>query len=144
MGYGEIISIDVYSVGRKKKVGCIYDSEVQQPGAVFNINRNREMNGWKELKFTLPVMVNGEENWRLPLMTNEYEIRVTDGDDVDWYRLSQPEDTDDGITANVEVTCPHCSVNLKKRNIYLAFTDENGIGTIREIAERALDGTGWT
>ena len=42
------------------------------------------------------------------------------------------------------MTCPHASVILKKRNIYLEFNDENGIGTLAELAAKALDGTGWS
>lgn len=78
----------------------------------------------------MPVRVNGELNWRLPFITNEYELRVHDGDEIDWYRLTEPTDSDNGAKAEVKVICPHCSALLKKRNIYLEFTDENGIGTI--------------
>lgn len=97
MGYGNRIIVDIYNIGRKTKVGCLYDSEYEQEGAAHNINRHREMNGWKELSFDLPVNVNREHNWRADLMTNEYELRVSDGDDVDWYRLTEPSDTTDGV-----------------------------------------------
>lgn len=144
MGYGNRVTVDIYKIGRKEKVGCLYDSEFEQDGAAHDIKRHREMNGWKELSFDLPVNVNGEHNWRADLMTNEYELRVQDGNDVDWYRLTEPTDTSDGIFAEHSVVCPHASVILKKRNIYLSFDDENGIGTLTELAARALDGTGWT
>ena len=32
---------------------------------------------------------------------------------------------------------------LKTKNLYLTFDDENGIGTIKELATLALKGTGW-
>ena len=143
MGYGNKVTLDVYNIGRKIKLCNLYDSDGQQPGAAHGIKRKRELNGWKELTFTLPAYIFGEMNWRTQYMTNEYEVRVIDGDEIDWFRLSEPTDTDDGKKAEIQVTCPHVSVVLKKRNLFLEFTDENGIGTLRQLAERALDGTGW-
>lgn len=144
MGYGNYISLDVYNIGRKTKVCSLYSSDGEQFGAAHSIKKTTEMNGWKEITFTLPVRINGEINWRLPFMTNEYELRVIDGDEVDWYRLAEPTDSDDGLKAEIKVTCPHCSAILKKRNLFLEFTDENGIGTLQQLAAKALDGTGWT
>ena len=109
MGYGDKVSLDIYNVGRRQKVCNIYDSQGEQIGSVHSIKRTRELNGWKEISFTLPVKINGELNWRLQYMTNEYELRVTDGDEVDWFRITEPEDTDNGVKAEVKVTCPHCS-----------------------------------
>lgn len=152
MGYGNYISLDVYNIGRKTKVCSLYSSDGEQFGAAHSIKKTTEMNGWKEITFTLPVRINGEINWRLPYMTNEYELRVIDAkniDDIqeheiDWYRLAEPTDSDDGLKAEIKVTCPHCSAILKKRNLFLEFTDENGIGTLQQLAAKALDGTGWS
>lgn len=88
--------------------------------------------------------MNGRHNYRADYMTNEYELRVMDGNDVDWFRLAEPTDSDDGVRAEITVECPHASIILKKRNIYLEFDDTNGIGTLEELAARALDGTGWS
>lgn len=143
MGYGNKISVDVYSIGRQVKVCNLYDSDGGQVGSAHSIKRTRELNGWKELSFTLPAYINGELNWRLDYLKNEYEVRVMDGNEVDWFRLAEPTDTDDGKKAEVKVVCPHVSVLLKKRNLFLEFTDENGIGTLQQLAARALDGTGW-
>ena len=115
-----------------------------QEGAAFSIRRTVEINGWKQIEFDLPVNVNGTRNWRADLIRNEYELRVRDGSETDWYRITEPEDESDGIGAEIHVTCPHCSILLKKRNIYLEFTDENGIGTLTELAGRALAGSGWS
>lgn len=133
MGYGNIVSLDVYTIGRVKKVCNLYDSQGQQDGTAHGIKRKVEMNGWKEISFTLPVFVNRQRNWRTDFMTNEYELRVTDGDDTDWFRLSEPTDSDDGLKAEIKVVAPHCSASLKKRNLYLEFDDENGIGTIAQL-----------
>lgn len=48
MGYGNRIVIDVFGVGRKKKMCCLYDSEYDQDGAAHDIRRRCEMNGWKQ------------------------------------------------------------------------------------------------
>lgn len=137
MGYGNYISLDVYTIGRRNKVCNLYDSQGTQEGSAHTIKRKVEMNGWKELSFILPVYINGERNWRVDYMTNEYELRVLDGNEEDWYRLTEPTDSDNGIKAEVKVECPHCSASLKKRNLFLEFDDENGIGTIAELAGRA-------
>ena len=129
MGYGNFISLDVYTIGRKEKVCNLYTSGYDQPGSAHGIKRTRQLNGWKEIAFTIPIRVNGEINWRTDFITNEYELRVTDGSETDWYRLSEPTDSGDGLKSEIQVDCPHCSVLLKKRNIYLAFDDTNGIGT---------------
>lgn len=109
MGYGNKVSLDVYNIGRQKKVCTLYDSDGDQIGAAHTIKRVTEMNGWKEITFTLPVRINGEINWRMPFITNEYELRVKDGDETDWYRMSEPEDSDNGMKAEIKVTCPHSS-----------------------------------
>lgn len=143
MGYGNHVSLDIYNIGRGQKVCSLYDSNVEQEGSAHDVQRIQEMNGWKELSFTLPMKVNGEENWRAQYITPEYEIRVIDGDETDWYRLTAPTDVDDGVKKEFTVNCPHSSVVLKKRNVSLEFDDDNGIGTLQTLVTRALDGSGW-
>lgn len=50
----------------------------------------------------------------------------------------------DGKAISTTISCDHISAVLKTKNLYLVFDDMNGIGTIRELAERALASTGWT
>ena len=102
------------------------------------------MSGWKELSFDMPIRIGSDENWRIQYLTNEYEIRVTDGSTIDWYKMTEPTETDNGLKTELHVVCPHISSILKKKNIYLAFDDTNGIGTLNELAGRALEGTGWS
>ena len=109
MGYGNHITLDVFTMDRQRKVACIYDSDTQQMGAAHDIKYTEEMNGWKEISFTLPVIVDGEKNWRAQYMTNEYELRVRDGSSEDWFRIAEPTDAGDGLKAEIDVTCPHCS-----------------------------------
>lgn len=143
MGYGYLVRLDVFTAGRGKKVCTIYDSNGEQLGAAHNIERLREMAGWKQISFDIPIQYNGEMNWRVQYMTPEYEIRVTDGSEVDWFRITEPTESDTGTKSELHVVCPHISTILKKRNIYMAFDDTNGIGTLVELVGRALEGTGW-
>lgn len=108
-----------------------------------------ERNGWKELSFQIPWQMKPdrygktERNWRLDFLRNEYEIRLCEDDQVDWFSITAPEQADDVSHAYVAVNCPHVSSILKKRNLFMYFDDENGIGTLRELAERALENTEW-
>lgn len=57
--------------------------------------------------------------------------------------MTEPQDQQSGMETRIEVTCEHISVLLKKKNLNLSFDDSNGIGTVEELAGRALAGTGW-
>lgn len=109
MGYGYLIRLDVFTAGRGKKVCTIYDSMGEQEGAAHNIQRVHEMAGWKEISFDIPIRYNGAENWRIAYLTPEYELRVTDGSETDWYKMTEPTDSDDGVKAELHVVCPHIS-----------------------------------
>ena len=89
-------------------------------------------------------MVNGKLNYRTDFIKNEYLVRLIEGDYIDWYTLTEPAGIHNGNQAYYDITCPHLSVTLKKKNLYLEFTDENGIGPIQQLVETALAGTGWT
>lgn len=88
-------------------------------------------------------MLDGDINFRWNYVKGEYLVRWIDGDEIDWYIIQEPQGVKNS-TINKTVVCPHISTLLKNKNIYLEFDDENGIGTLPEIAERILAGTGWT
>ena len=136
-GYGYLIQLDVFTAGRGRKVCTLYDMSGEQDGCAHDIERTHEMAGWKEISFDIPIRYNGKENWRIAYLSPEYELRVTDGDTVDWFKITEPTETDDGLKTDLHVVCPHISTILKKRNIYLSFTDENGIGTMPTLVDRA-------
>lgn len=144
MGYGKRFLLDIYTMG-KKKVGTLFDSSVIQKGQAQNIQPKAELNGWKDVSFTIPVWTApGERNWRADLIRNEYLIRTEENGEADWYCVSEPEDKQSGAEAQIFASCPHISTQLRKRNLHLVFDDTNGIGTVRELVERALQGTEWT
>lgn len=57
--------------------------------------------------------------------------------------MTEPQDQQSGAETRIEVTCEHISVLLKKKNLNMSFDDSNGVGTLEELATRALEGTGW-
>lgn len=72
-------------------------------------------------------------------------MRTEEDGEIDWFIISNPEDENNNCgDGAIYVTCPHISTRLRKRNLHIAFDDTNGIGTVRELVERALDGTEWT
>ena len=90
----------------------------------------------------MPYMIGNDENFRWDFVKNEYLVRWIDGNKIDWYVISEPSHTKNN-TINMSVTCAHISEQLKTKNIYLEFDDENGIGTLQYLAEQILAGTGW-
>ncbi len=102
------------------------------------------MNGWKELTFSVPYMIEGETNWRVDYLRGEYYVRVIMDDVVDWYILDAPAQSHKGLALTCTVTCSHLSSLLTKKNLHLYFDDENGIGTAQDLLGKVLAGTGWT
>lgn len=133
----------VYDINRNKLCD-LYDSATPQAGQAENVAITKQTNGWKEITFRLPRLVNGKLNYRTDFIKNEYLVRLIEGDYIDWYTLTEPAGIHNGNQAYYDITCPHLSVTLKKKNLYLEFTDENGIGPIQQLVETALAGTGWT
>lgn len=68
------VSLAVFDYGRKK-VCDLYDSATQAQGQAYDITFTEELNGWKEVNFTLPRTVNGEKNFRWDYIKNEYKLR---------------------------------------------------------------------
>lgn len=92
----------------------------------------------------VPLICNGEKNARCDCIKNENLIRVTDGQKQDWFVIKEINETHAGRQLYYTVQCEHVSGELATRNLYGYFDDENGIGTIQELAAKALAGTGWT
>lgn len=108
MDYGKRVLVDIYTMG-KKKVGTLYDSTAPQIGQIQQVKYTRERNGWKELNFDVPVVVNGERNWRADLIANEYLVRRDDGKEIEWFCVTAPEDSTSGKGTTIHVHCPHIS-----------------------------------
>jgi hypothetical protein len=59
----------------RQKLCNIYDSNAPATGDVYGIVFTTQMNGWKELSFTLPYRVNGEMNWREQFIRAEHLVQ---------------------------------------------------------------------
>lgn len=113
-------------------------------GQAYDIVRTTELNGWKEITFTLPYMVDKKSNFRWKYIRNEYRLRVIEDDDEDWYIICSPKKSRSNGLPSTTVLCYHSSAVLKTKNLYLAFDDTNGIDTCQNLIKKALQNTGWT
>lgn len=145
-----ILRIDICDY--KNKVLCnLYDSQSSVTGQAHDVFINYERNGWKELSFSIPSLIQtdaGEEpNYRLDYLVADFRLKVTENDtDVDWYLISEPKITHENFSKTVEVRAGHISQILKTKNLELEFSDENGnnVGTAEQFLTTILDNTGWT
>lgn len=122
----------------------LMDSETIQAGCAQNITETKELGGWKELQFTLPLSVDGEVNYRWNFIKNDYLVRLWEDDTEDWFIIHKPKASKSNSTINQTVTCPHISAMLKTRGINKTFDDTNGIGTLPYLIDQILSGTGWS
>lgn len=136
-------SISVYDYSGVKLCD-MYDSSVESDGQAYDITLRLELNGWKELDFSLPKLVNGDYNFRWDYVKSEYKVRLKMGDTEDWYIIQGPTSKHDGRSISNTVSCGHVSSNLKTKNLYMVLDDENGIGTIQYLIDKVLTGTEWT
>lgn len=81
---------------RRVKVCDLYDSATEAQGQAYDLTFTEELNGWKELSFTLPLMVNGHRNFRWDYIRNEFKVRLTVGSMVDWFIIQKPKRTNNG------------------------------------------------
>ena len=74
-----------------ERLCVIYDSEVDQIGSAQDIRITKQVDGWKELEFTINTHDSrGEENYRCQYIKNENLLYVTEDDDVDVYYIKAP------------------------------------------------------
>lgn len=138
-----IASMGVYDYG-KNKLCDLYDSQNNLRGQAYNISFKQSMaDGIHTLTFSIPYMVDGEENFRWDYLKNEYLIRLKFNGQVMWYIATKPVKSKSGKEVIGTVTCQGLEALLKTRNIYMEFDDTNGIGTVDELTDKVLAGTGW-
>jgi hypothetical protein len=126
------------------KVCTLFDSDTNADGQAYDIEWTIEK-GWKEISFSLPWLIDHKRNYRWNYIKSEFLLRLKWNDYTDWYYIHAPKKTKDGKGITNTVTCGHLSSILKTKNLYMSFDkDGDGIGTINELIERALQNTGWT
>lgn len=138
-------TISVHDINGKA-LGVLYDSDSYQSGSAYNIKITKEVSGWKEMSFVLPMHDDdGNENWRAQFIRNENKIYVkAEGEEEDVYLIKEPVGLHDSNKISVTVNASHISEELKTKNLYKYFDDENGIGKCSDLIEKAIGGTGWT
>ena len=147
------ISIDVCDY-TDKPLCNLYDSANQISGQAVNVVTHTERNGYKEIRFNIPSMCEGEngleENYRLQYLISDYRIKLQIKKpgkpiETDWFLISENKVTHNAFSKEYEVHAKHISQLLTTKNLDLEFTDDDGnnVGTIKQLAEVILEGTNW-
>ena len=151
--FSRSISVDVCDYTNKPLCN-LYNSGSEISGQAVDVFVHSERNGMKELRFKLPSTMLGEEgyedNYRLQFLISDYRIKFqhkkADGTiKTDWFLISESKITHNELSKNYDIRAGHISSLLKTKNLDLEFSDEDGnnVGTIKQIAEAILEGTGW-
>lgn len=141
--------LDIFNYSNKK-LCTLYDNSLNVNGQAYNIYINTERNGWKELTFNIPYVIQEDDkeiiNYRIDYLKPGFKIRVIDSEGEDWFTVNKPSTNHTGKKISLSVTAGHCSQVLKTKNLGLEFSDKYGgnIGTAKELLDTVLDGTGWT
>lgn len=138
-----ISSIAVFDYSRQKLCD-LYDSQTDLIGQAYGITREINMtDGIKSLSFSIPYKIDGTQNFRWKYIKSEYQIRLIYNGKTEWYIAQKPSKHRDKNSVYGSVTCAGLEASLKTKNIYKEFDDTNGIGTVSELADKILAGTGW-
>ena len=70
-------------------------------------------------------------------------VRIYSDNGYDVYCIKEPSDLHDRTSMHVTVKCVHISEELKTKNLYNYFDDQNGIDTCSKLIRKAIAGTGW-
>lgn len=151
-----MVSIDIFDYSNTL-VCPLYSSENELSGGAADVVITFQRNGAKTLSFTLPdTMIDDSgqnvENFRCEYLKADYLIRVydsdcrLDGDDTDFFIISEPKIVHQNMSATRTVTCDHVSALLKTKNLGLVFSDTEGnnVGKAEEILKTILEGTNWS
>ena len=126
------------------KLCDLYDSQNDLTGQAYGISFTRSIqDGVKSLNFKIPYMVDAEKNFRWQYLKSEYLIRLIYNGSTEWYIAQKPVKHREKGAIYGDVTCAGIEASLKTKNIYMEFDDENGIGTVSQLADKILAGTGW-
>lgn len=155
------ISLDIYDYSGHALCN-LYDSSTDISGQATEVFVHTERNGFKEIKFKLPSTCStekGEErNYRLDYLVNDYRLRLYEEKydiingvvanrtiEKDWFLVSESKVVHNKFSTDYDIRAGHISQLLNTKNLNLEFSDDEGnnTGTIKQIAETILEGTGW-
>ena len=148
MADNRVLHLDLYDYSGNK-ICPIYDNYTPVLGEAVNVYIQDERNGWRELYFDMPTVIQSEEgnleNFRIDLLKAEYLIEATETKGKDWFFISEPKIVHNAFNKSLSITAPHVSQWLKYKNLGMEFSDNEGnnIGTAEELLRTILEGTGW-
>ena len=100
-----ILHLDICDYGRRR-LCPLYDNLSNVSGQAVNIFVTKERNGWKELTFTLPSVCHTdggiESNYRLDFLKADYQIRLIDDNETDWFIVSEPKITHNAFSKSFQ------------------------------------------
>lgn len=157
----------------EKKIAVIGSHNLHTPTKAYNVTLKENVNGEKTLTFSLPRAYrdkDGElkDNPFLSFLTAERKLKLRDGAEYNFFDEDgnfipsklEEEDTEDRWTDYViktidedkesfanNYTCKEVYVNELGKNGWSVVLDselKNNYGTLPELAERVLEGSGWT
>lgn len=143
------LALDIFDYAGHKQCS-LYDGNNEVSGQAVDVVVTTERNGWKELTFTLPQMMQTEDglvkNYRRDFIKEGYKVRLIDEDGEDWFILSESKITHNNYTKTLTITAGHVCQLLKHKRLELEFSDEEGnnVGTAETLLKTILEGTGWT
>lgn len=137
---------------RERKLAMLADSKNHFLGSVFDIELTPNINGIKNLKFTLPVYYTDFKskeailNPRYKYIANERKVRLLFKDEYyDFIIKDVEESRNEDLLKTIIVTCEDAIVEeLSNMGWALIFDENNGMGTAQELSPLILDETGWT
>ena len=136
-------SVGIFNFEREK-ICDLYESQHSLDGQAYEIKWTKNYDGIPSLTFKIPYrMASGEKNFRWDYLKNEYLVRVTRGEQTEWFIANKPVKSKSGKEIVGNVTCIGFASMLKTKNIYMEFDDTNGIGTLSDLLAKVLAGTGW-
>ena len=100
--------------------------------------------GWKEIQFTISCKdADGNDNYRWDYLKNENLVHLWEDDYRDVYCIKVPKEIHEASKMQIVVACNHISEELKTKNLYKYFDDDNGIDNCENLIRAALKGSGW-
>ncbi len=151
-----VLHLDIYDYSGNK-LCPIYDNYVDIPGQATNVFIATERNGWRELSFDLPTIVQYDEGTKENIIVSylkaDFLIRSIEDDTeydnkedaIDWFLISEPKISHNAYTKTISVIAGNASQLLKNKNLGLEFSDNDGnnIGTCEQLLDTILEGTEW-
>ena len=104
------LALDIFDYAGHKQCS-LYDGNNEVSGQAVDVVVTTERNGWKELTFTLPQMMQTEDglvkNYRREFIKEGYKVRLIDEDGEDWFILSESKITHNNYTKALTITAGH-------------------------------------